>query len=252
MRRIEILYFNKKKGAISLATVLLIALCFVGAKMGYQEERMVMEDSAVISYAIANKVIVVDAGHGGVDPGAIRGNIVEKDITLEISKKLTEKLSQAGALVIMTRETETDVIGEEISGKISNRKRKDLARRVEKAEEAKADLFISIHTNADVSSKWRGAQTFYSSGSEISKIYAESIQEEMTRILGNTNRKAKPGSYYVMDKSSMPTVIVEVGFISNPQEAKLLQDDAYQSQVCYSILSGIVKAELQKMQVEEN
>lgn len=241
MRRINVLYFRKKPSAVVVALVMLLLLCFVGAKLGQENDSMVM------SYVIANKVIVVDAGHGGADPGATRDNVDEKDITLEIAKKLAYQLSQAGAMVIMTRTTDQDVIGEEVEGKIQDRKRKDLALRVQKAEEANADIFISIHTNADPSPRWRGAQTFYNSHSEKSKILAECIQEEMTRILKNTNRKAKPGSYYVMDKTTMPTVIVEVGFISNPQEQKLLQDDLYQSKVAFAIFSGIVNSEKEKL-----
>ncbi|MBC7075405.1 MAG: N-acetylmuramoyl-L-alanine amidase CwlD [Syntrophomonadaceae bacterium] len=200
-----------------------------------------------LSYGIANKIIVIDPGHGGFDPGAWRGDVLEKDITLQISKKLAERLSQAGAMVILLRETDCALIPEGDDEAVGGLKHQDLANRVKKANEARADLFISIHANADLSPKWSGAQTFYNSKSEQSKALAEAIQEELIRILGNTNRKVKTGNYYVLEHTEMPAVIVEVGFISNPREARLLTSSEYQSKLAYAIFSGIVKSQAQNM-----
>lgn len=193
------------------------------------------ESYPVTSYSVANKIIVIDPGHGGTDTGAVRGDIIEKEITLSISQKLGKKLSQSGAAVILTRDTDKDMIknGEKFN------KRKDLTLRVEQANEHNADLYISIHTNAVPSSRWQGAQTFYSAKSEKSKVLAESIQRELTRILGNTTRSALAGDYFVINNTEMPAVIVEVGFISNQHEGELLKSDKYQEQVAEAILSGI-------------
>ncbi len=222
--------WSQYRTAITFLTVLCI-MAVLAVDTGEKE---------VLSYGLANKIIVVDAGHGGPDPGAVRGKYVEKDITLQVSKKLGDYLSQAGALVIMLREDDRD-LAEDSS---NSRKRSDLKRRVEIANEAGADLYISIHTNADPCSRWSGAQTFYHSGSDRSKVTAVIIQEELTRILGNTERKAKPGSYFILSRTEMPSVIVEMGFISNPREAQQLSEDQYQSRLAYAVFSGIAKSEI--------
>jgi N-acetylmuramoyl-L-alanine amidase len=224
--------------------ILMLAVLCTAAIIGTDDE-----EEQVISYGLANKIIVVDPGHGGADPGAVRGRYVEKDITLQVSKKLADYLSQAGAMVILLREDDRDLAGN-INSSQASRKRADLKKRAAIANEAKADLYISIHTNADPSPRWSGAQTFYNPSSKRSKVLAVMIQEELTEILGNTNRKAKPGSYYLLEQTKMPSVIVEIGFISNPREARQLTNDDYQSKVAFSIFSGIAKSELQEYDEE--
>jgi N-acetylmuramoyl-L-alanine amidase len=199
----------------------------------------------VMSYSLANKVIAVDAGHGGFDPGAKRNSITEDKITLAISKLLQKNLSEVGSLVVMIREDDKDLSDASFSGSLRERKRQDLSRRAEKANQAQAKLYVSIHVNADPSPRWRGAQVFYDASSEEGKQAAVAIQEELTRILGNTKRKALPGNYYITQKTEMPAVIVEVGFISNPEECKLLMDPDYQAKVAYAIYAGIAKAQNQ-------
>lgn len=233
----RVLIFKRKTGSIILAIILLPLLCIWGVSIQAAQEQK------VLSYALINHVIVVDAGHGGFDPGAIGpAKNLEKDITLPISNKLAHFLSQSGALVINVRDKDGDLAGEDFSGSLRERKRKDLAARVAIAEENKADIFISIHTNADVSPRWAGAQTFYNGNSEQAKKMAVAIQEELTVTLGNTTRKAKPGNYYVTNKTDMVAVIVEVGFLSNPQEEQLLIADEYQDKVAYAVFSGIAKS----------
>lgn len=234
----RVIILKRKSGSIVLALIFLPLLCFWGANVNAPQER------PVLSYSLANHVIVVDAGHGGFDPGAIGpAKNVEKDITLAISNKLTYHLSQSGVLVINTRDEDEDLAGSS-SGSLLERKRKDLAARVAIAENNHADLYVSIHTNADVSPRWFGAQTFYSGNSEQAKRIAEAIQAELIAQLGNTTRKAKTGNYYVTDKTDMTAVIVEVGFLSNPREEQLLANEDYQEKVAYAIFCGIAKAYL--------
>jgi N-acetylmuramoyl-L-alanine amidase len=234
-----VLIFKRKSGSIILAILLLPALCFWGAKISGPKEQ------AVLSYAVVNQVIVVDAGHGGYDPGSIGpGKNQEKDITLLISRKLASYLSQAGALVVNIREEDNDLAGDDFSGSLLERKRKDLAARVAIAEKNRADIFISIHANADISPRWSGAQTFYSGNSEKAKKIAIAIQDELTRVLGNTTRKANTGNYFVTNKTNMTSVIVEVGFLSNPKEEKLLISDEYQNKVARAIFSGIARSQI--------
>lgn len=206
---------------------------------------LILYEQPVMSYVIADQVIVVDAGHGGIDPGAIsQDKHKEKDITLAISKKLVRYLNQAGAKAINLRTSNQDLCGANFKGTIRERKRHDLALRIQRAQSEQADLYISIHTNADLSPRWSGAQTFYKNGQEESKVVAIAIQKELIRILGNNKREAKTGSYYILDRAKMPIVIVEVGFLSNPQEARLLVSEDYQDKIAYAIFSGIVKSYL--------
>lgn len=239
------LYIPLRKTGLIVFSLLLLILGFAGI-------RHEQHDNMVLAYGLGNKVIVVDAGHGGIDPGAVRGEQREKDITLPISQKLARQLSQAGAMVIMLRNSDHDLAGPDFKGSVAQRKRQDLANRVKKANEAGADLYISIHTNADVSPRWSGAQVFYNANSAKSKLIAECIQKELIAILGNTKREAKSGSYYILSNTKMPTVIVEVGFISNPGEARLLYDEEYQKKVAYAVFAGIARAQNQDVPLADN
>lgn len=243
MIKSKMIYIKKKPLVIITVGVFLALLSLLAVKSAQSPQQPVM------SYPIANQVIVVDAGHGGMDPGAMSASkYKEKDITLQISKKLVRYLSQSGANVINLRNSDRDLCGHDFKGTIRQRKRKDLSLRVDKAKACHADLYISVHTNAELSPRWSGAQTFYKAGNDKSKLVAESIQQEFIGVLRNTKREAKTGSYYILDRATMPAVILEVGFLSNPREAELLASDAYQDKVAYAIFSGIVKSQVQKNQ----
>ncbi|WP_418791457.1 N-acetylmuramoyl-L-alanine amidase CwlD [Phosphitispora sp. TUW77] len=185
------------------------------------------------SWAVANRLIVIDPGHGGIDPGAVGHNgLLEKELVLDIGKRMQNILNQAGADVIMTRTTDIE---------LNRQKREDLSMRVGMANSKNADLYISIHVNSFPSSRWRGAQTFYQKNQPESKKLAEAIQSELIRVMKNTTRKAKPEDYYTTRNTKMPAVIVEIGFISNPAEAKLMSENEYQRKLAYAIYSGIAK-----------
>lgn len=190
---------------------------------------------------LAGKIIVIDPGHGGPDGGAVsQQGLVEKDITLSISLYLRDYLQEAGALVMMTRETDSDLAHPETK-KLARRKTEDLMKRIRMTKEKKADALISIHLNSFPSSKWSGAQTFYNPAREENKKLATLIQTELIRNLENTDRLAKQkGDIYILKESPIPTVLVEVGFLSNPQEAALLGNESYQKKVAASIYYGIV------------
>ncbi|TYO93811.1 N-acetylmuramoyl-L-alanine amidase CwlD [Desulfallas thermosapovorans] len=197
---------------------------------------------ATLSWSVANKVIVVDPGHGGIDPGSTGATgVLEKDITLAVSRKLSTVLGQGGAIVLMTRESDTD-LSDADGGKLITRKRQDLSRRVALANERNADAFICVHVNSFKSGpKEHGAQTFYQPGSEEGQRLAMAIQGELVRLLKNTTRRAKAVDYYTTRNAKMPSVIVEIGFISNPGEEKLMCDEDYQAKLAYAIYSGLVK-----------
>lgn len=192
---------------------------------------------------LSGKTIAVDAGHGGPDGGATsRGGVVEKDINLAISLYLRDYLQQSGALVVMTREDDTDLANPETKG-LSKRKTEDLHSRADLITKKKSDLFVSIHMNSIPSSRWHGAQTFYYPNHPDSKIVAQLIQAELKKNLGNTDRVAKmiDTQPYLLKTLQIPSALVEVGFLSNPQEAELLADQNYQRKVAASIYQAILR-----------
>lgn len=188
---------------------------------------------------LAGRVIVVDAGHGGPDGGAVGGSTEEKNITLTIAKDLRNYLQEAGAIVIMTRETDTDLSDENYHGR---HKRQDLVRRAELINKSHPDAFVSVHMNAIPMPSLHGAQTFYHPKSAENRKLALFIQDSLKRNLGNTNRYAKPISHvYLLKKSESPSALVEVGFLSNEQERALLIQRNYQKQAAASISQGIMR-----------
>lgn len=192
----------------------------------------------VLSYAVANRVIVIDPGHGGSDPGAIgHDRTIEKHVNLAIASKLQQYIAGAGGMVVMTRTTDKDLSSGK--GSFIDRKRQDLAARVKIATGANADLYLAVHCNSEVNPRWRGAQVFYSQGGEESRLIAKHIQHQIRVQLKNTHRKAKPGQYFVTDKTPMKAVLVEVGFLSNYEEEHLLKDPEYQARLAYAIFSGL-------------
>ncbi|WAA12441.1 N-acetylmuramoyl-L-alanine amidase CwlD [Fervidibacillus halotolerans] len=190
---------------------------------------------------LTGRIIYIDPGHGGPDGGAEKEGVVEKDIALSISMKLRDYLEQQGAFVLLTREKDSDLADEDLQG-LSRRKVQDLHRRAKLINESEADLFISIHLNAIPSPKWRGAQTFYYPRYVESEIAATLIQEELIDNLQNTDRKAKSiTNVYLMKEVKKPGVLVETGFLSNPEERELLKNEDYQEKIAISIYEGIMR-----------
>lgn len=195
------------------------------------------------SLPLAGVTVALDAGHGGPDGGAVsRQGLVEKDINLAVALYLRDYLQQAGAIVVMTREDDRDLADETTRG-YSKRKTQDLKRRVRMIEENEAGILVSIHMNSVPSSKWSGAQTFYFDSHSRSYDLAYLIQGELVRNLENTQRVAKKNDkkVYLLEAVKIPAALVEVGFLSNPQEASLLGDEAYQRKVAASIYQGILR-----------
>lgn len=192
------------------------------------------------SLPLSGRVIVIDPGHGGPDGGAQGGNTQEKDITLKISKQMRDYLQQSGAIVYLTRETDTDLAGN--TKGLSRRKTVDLKNRVAFIKKHHPDCVISIHLNAIPSAKWRGAQTFFHPKSDENQKLAKFIQDSLRTQLQNTDRYAKAiNTIYLLKKVEAPAALVEVGFLSNPSERQLLQTKKYQQKVSESIYQGVLR-----------
>ncbi|MFC7394881.1 N-acetylmuramoyl-L-alanine amidase CwlD [Scopulibacillus cellulosilyticus] len=190
---------------------------------------------------LSGKVIVIDPGHGGPDGGAEGGDLKEKKVALSVAKHLRDYLQESGALVLMTREHDTDLADEGKKG-LSQRKTQDLQRRAEFIKNSDADAVISIHLNAIPSPKWRGAQTFYHPKSEENEKMARFIQDSLRIQLTNTNRYARPIEHvYLLKKVNVPASLVEIGFLSHSEERRLLETNDYQKKVAVSIYHGIMR-----------
>lgn len=178
------------------------------------------------------KTVVVDAGHGGGDPGKVGVNgVVEKEINLLIADKVRDLLKERGIEVIMTRESDEMLEGS---------KSEDMKKRVEIINEIKPNLAISIHQNSFTDSEVHGAQVFYYSGSEEGERCAGMIQKELLAFDETNHREAKANdNYYLLTRTQVPTVIVECGFLSNEEEAGNLTDNAYQDEISKVIVRGI-------------
>lgn len=191
---------------------------------------------------LTGKIIVLDAGHGGPDGGAVGGNeIIEKNITLEITKKVQDYLQEQGALVILSRDEDEDLASEDTKG-YSKRKTEDLQKRVSLINQSGTDLFVSIHLNAIPVSNSSGAQTFYTRSLVENERVAKFIQAELRTSLENTTRSAKTiSNVYLLKYAKAPGALVEAGFLSNVNERYLLNSEKYQQKVAAAIYRGILR-----------
>ena len=187
------------------------------------------------SLPLQDTIIMVDAGHGGRDSGTYYGDILEKDINLEIAKELEKELTKYGAIVYMTRKRDVDLSSIYDSAK----KRGDLYRRLLLIKEKKCDLYISIHINWYDDNTLRGAEVLYNSINKKNKVLAQSIMNRFKKEL-DSNRNIKTTDLYMYRNTTTPGVLVECGYLSNPTERKLLQKEEYQKRLAKTITKGII------------
>ena len=183
---------------------------------------------------VNSKVIILDAGHGGWDPGktGTQGDN-EKNINLQIAQKLKQYLEQGGAVVYMTRNSD-EALGE--------KKGEDMKERKRIANESEGDIFVSIHQNAFPKGSAKGAQVFYHKQSQEGKKLAEEIQKSLKKYVDDENiREVKENTnYYILKKTELPSALVECGFLSNLEEEKKLNTEEYQQKVAWAIYVGIM------------
>ncbi len=186
-----------------------------------------------------NYTIVIDAGHGGSDPGSIgyKTKVKEADLNLKLSKMLQQKLEGAGINVIMTRTDENSLA----QGSGKKFKKIDMELRKELIKKVRPNMVISMHHNSYTKHNLHGAQVFYDKTSPISKEIAECIQSEFISNLSSSTKTTSPGDYFMLKCTTAPSVIVECGFLSNEAEEKLLLTEDYQEQIIDCIYKGIIK-----------
>ncbi len=187
--------------------------------------------------------VIIDAGHGGEDGGAVGSNgVLEKEINLAIALELEKNLKQNNFDVIMVRDSDRSV-GDQTLGSISERKRSDTKNRLSMVEEAGDCILISIHQNHFSESKYSGAQVFYSPNRPESAELAEAIRQNIVQDLQPENKrenKEAGSNIYLLDKCQVPGVLVECGFLSNPEENGKLCNETYQKDMAAAIYNGLI------------
>ena len=181
--------------------------------------------------------IVLDAGHGGRDGGSVGVNgTIEKEINLKYTLALKEKLVSAGYRVELTRKTDDGLYLESAK----NKKMSDLNARMEIIKRANPNLVISIHMNSFSSQSAHGASTYYRSGDESGQIVSDLIQQSLNTYLGAPSTTGKVGDYYILNESYYTAVLIECGFLSNPEEERLLNTDEYLIKFVDAVYNGIL------------
>ena len=221
---------KKRVMEMMMAVLLLISVFFLS------------KEAAVVSNETSGKekVIVIDAGHGGADPGMIGiGGLEEKGINLAVSMKLKEALENQGFTVVMTRQEDKGLYEEGTR----NKKVQDMQNRIEIMEKAKPILAVSIHQNSYTEESVKGPQVFYYETSAEGQKLAVNIQSALNTELSTERPRKEKGntSYFLLKKSPCVLNIVECGFLTNKKEAELLQTEEYQQKIVEAVAKGIVQ-----------
>ena len=214
----------RRKIELCMTLLLLLGMIIVSRKLS----QLVTSENV----QAGKDIVVIDAGHGGHDPGKVGVNdALEKDINLQIAQKVKKHLEKNGIQVIMTREDDV----------MEDTKLEDMKKRVALINEIKPAITVSIHQNSYSDASVKGAQVFYYAGSEVSKEVASLMQEELRKVDTENTRQIKSNSdFYMLKKTEVPTIIVECGFLSNPGEAEKLTSEEYQEEMSQAICNGIM------------
>ncbi len=219
-----------KKSIIIAACLIVTAGVVIGVCCG------VATSSAA---ATVEKVIVIDAGHGGVDAGVygVESGVRESDINLAIAKQLKGYFTDAGFKVVLTRKDNGGLYGLPTKGF----KMRDMKKRKQIIEDCNADMVISIHQNSCPIPSKRGGTAFFDKSSESGKALAEAIQAELNGLEECVKKNsALAGDYYMLKCTDNPSVIVECGFLTNAEDDKLLNSEEYRDKVAYAVFKGAI------------
>lgn len=223
-----------KRKVVAVATIFVIVAVMITSVAGGTKQ--------VGALPTANRVVIIDAGHGGADGGAIGSdNTVEKELNLEVALKLQRLLEQSGCTVFMTRTEDVSLSTAEDDEK-RQRKVADLANRKKMIEEYDVDAFVSIHMNTFSDPQYFGTQVFYSDSNGSNRL-ADSIQTEVCMVDPENTRVAKDGSksIFILSETTIPSVVVECGFLSNEKDLARLKTEEYQTKLATAIYNGITK-----------
>lgn len=228
---------SKKKILLVSSIILIFIFVFV-----FQTAKIDNRTVSTVSLPVSNKIIILDAGHGKPDEGAQSSSgTTEAESNLKIALKVQNLLEQSGATVLLTRSDENAIYDLD-SNSLKQKKISDIHNRVKIGNESSADIFVSIHLNKIPQNQYWGWQCFYQDGNEKSLNLAKSIQNNLNEAIQKENKRVpmKLDTVYIMKHVEIPTSIVECGFLSNPEEEKLLLEDSYQDKLAWGIYNGII------------
>lgn len=224
---------------VLILAALIAFFCYnsLSVTYGYEKKR---NKSCSVASVQQRVTVIVDPGHGGIDPGAVCNGSIEKDLNLKVASKLASFLALSDVDVIMTRTTDT-LLGSGTT--VKQQKIADLNERLKVLKSVDSCIFVSIHMNkfSDVSA--RGMQIFYASASAEAAELAECIQALARDNDNNNKRQIKPddGNIFILKNTDAPAILVECGFMSNAEECRLLNTEQYQNKTAFIIYCGIIK-----------
>lgn len=223
-------------------TLSLIIMLFASVSLLFFAERSLHGSENAVSID-DGETVVIDAGHGGEDGGAVGiGDVLEKDLNLKISRKLKCIMMLLGVDAVMTRDDDVSLSGNE--DKLRERKVSDMRARVNTVNNISSATLVSIHQNSFGDSSCSGAQVFFSDGNAMSKALADSVQSALKFGVDKNNKriaKCADKNIFILQKANCPAVLVECGFITNEKEADLLKSDIYQTKISVCVAAGYLK-----------
>lgn len=243
-------FFHQLKRRVPLILTI-FCCCMVAAISGMVNSGNAAREAAV--GAVPKKVVVIDAGHGGVDGGCTGTNgVYEKDINLSIAKNLGALLSFEGYEVVYTRSEDVSIYDDGVTG-IRNQKISDMENRLEIVQSYPDSIFLSIHQNQYTQSEYFGAQIFYTTNHKDNFRFATIMQDRFASLQPGNDREIKliDNGLYLFKNTKQPALLIECGFLSNPNDAANLSSAEYQKKVAFTIYSGLTEF-LKETQSKEN
>ena len=229
------LILNKKR-------IYIILICLVISTIAFKIKPVKnLKTKETVALPVNKKVIVLDADTVEKIGGATVDSTSEANINLKITLKVQKLLEQAGSTVILTRSDENGIYDLD-KNTLKEKKVSDIKNRVKIGNEAQADIFVSIHLNKIPQNQYWGWQTFFKNGNEYSKKLAKSLQQGLNQTIQKENKREslKIENVYIIEHVEIPTAIVECGFLSNPEEKALLEQEEYQDKLAWGIYIGIM------------
>jgi len=217
---------------------IIIFLCVVFICFASSMFVLLNRNVSFASQPIGQKVVVIDAGHGGIDGGCVGKStgVFESDLNLSYALTLEKMFKDVGVTCVLTRRNNKGLYDEGAK----SLKKSDMQKRKQIIDNARPNAVVSIHMNSFPLASARGAQAFYKLDSKIGEDLAVCVQKQLCSTLKNTNKKAQVGDYYLVNCTDYPSVLVECGFVSNKEEEKLLQEKSYEKKLCYAIMCGVL------------
>lgn len=235
MKRKRVDWYKRGKH-LQLKKWYVLALMVIALLIGEVAWKLYPHEQKSWSWTVGNQTILIDAGHGGVDPGAVGKNSLEKDITLAVSKRVKVLVQQAGGKTIMVREEDVDL---GTAQGLLKRKREDLAQRIQLSKDEQADVYLSIHVNSSPKETLTGPLGFLYADSVESKLLAQCIQEQLNLLAGGKRVAKGNQELFILKKADQAAVMIELGFLSNAQEEQKLNDPNYQQQLAVAVYQGL-------------